>query len=92
MTNEIFDELFTKDFHILSFLYDAKHNNKVSMTQKEIADNFNLSRATVNAIFGRLRKNGFIRNDGSNVGRYILEQRGVQTVKQFRKIVNSLEV
>ena len=85
-------EQFTTDnFHILSYLCEIRgKDDKVSITQQEIAERFDLSRATVNTIFGRLKKNGFIRNDGSNVGRYIIEKRGVQCVKSFRKAMCSI--
>ena len=91
MEDKIFKELFSKDFCVLSFLYDEKHrDDRIAITQQEIAERFDLSRATVNTIFGRLKKNGFIRNDGSNVGRYIIEKRGVQCVKSFRKAMCSI--
>lgn len=88
-----FDQFFTDDFFILSYLYDLKQDGeKVAITQSEIAKHFSLSRATVNTIIGRLKKSEFIEIDGLHVGRYIFKERGLKFIKQFRKALKAMEV
>ena len=78
-------EQFTTDnFRILSYLCKIKgKDDKVSVTQQEIADKFSISRATVNKIIGELKKDGYIKLDGSHIGRYILTKNAILITKTF---------
>jgi DNA-binding IclR family transcriptional regulator len=79
------DQFVTDNFHILSYLCDLKgSDNKVSITQQEIADQFGLSRATVNKIVGELKAEGYIEPDGKHVGRYMITKIAFNVVKTFR--------
>ena len=81
-------EQFTTDnFRILSYLYEIKgKDDKVSVTQQEIADRFSLSRATVNKIIGELKAEGYIELDGKHIGRYVLTPTAINVVKTFDSI------
>ena len=81
-------EQFTTDnFRILSYLCKIKgQDNKVSVTQQEIADKFSLSRATVNKIIGELKADGYIELDGSHIGRYILTKDAILINKTFNAL------
>ena len=79
-------EQFTTDnFRILSYLCEIKgKDDKVSVTQQEIADKFSLSRATVNKIIGELKSEGYIELDGKHIGRYIITKNANALVKAFK--------
>ena len=79
-------EQFTTDnFRILSYLCEIKgKDDKVSVTQQEIADRFSLSRATVNKIIGELKAEGYIELDGKHVGRYIITKNANALIKAFK--------
>lgn len=81
-------EQFTTDnFRILSYLCEIKgQDDKVSVTQQEIADRFSLSRATVNKIIGELKSEGYIEVDGSHIGRYILTKNATLITKTFNAL------
>ena len=83
-------EQFTTDnFRILSYLCKIKgKDNKVSVTQQEIADKFNLSRATVNKIIGELKAEGYIELDGNHIGRYIITKQAMSIIKAFNSASN----
>ena len=78
-------EQFTTDnFRILSYLCKIKgKDDKVSVTQQEIADKFHLSRATVNKIIGELKAEGYIELDGKHIGRYTISKDAIKIVKTF---------
>ena len=82
---------FTNDnFRILAYLYDAKSaNGKVHITQQEVADDLEISRATVNKIMGELRETGYIEQDGKHVGRYILTENALSVIETFRNVGKS---
>lgn len=81
-------QYFTNDnFRTLAYLYDAKGaNGKVHITQQEVADDLEISRATVNKIMGELREAGYIEQDGKHVGRYILTEKALSVIETFRSI------
>jgi DNA-binding IclR family transcriptional regulator len=83
-------EHFTNDsFKALAYLYDVKNRqNKAHVTQQEIADELNLSRVTINRIIGELKVAGYIEQDGSHVGRYIITPYAIKVVESFRNIKN----
>ena len=79
-------EQFTTDnFRILAYICSIKGNDdKVSITQQEIADKFGLSRATVNKIIAELKTEGYIKSDGKHIGRYIITKNANALVKAFK--------
>ena len=78
-------EQFTTDnFHILSYLCEIRgKDDKVSITQQEIADKFDLSRATVNKIISELKSEGYLEQDGSHIGRYVVTKAAIKLVRTF---------
>lgn len=81
-------QYFTNDnFRTLAYLYDVKSgNNKVHITQQEIADDLGISRVTINKIVGELKSSGYLEQDGKHVGRYILTEKAISVVETFRMI------
>lgn len=76
------EQLTTDNFRILAYLCEIKgKDDKVSITQQEIADKFDLSRATVNKIISELKSDGYIEQDGSHIGRYIVMKDALMVVK-----------
>ena len=74
----------TDNFRILSYLCEIKDkDNKVSVTQQEIANKFSLSRATVNKIIGDLKAEGYVEVDGNHIGRYIITKNALIVVKKI---------
>ena len=86
-------EQFTTDnFRILSYLCEIKgKDNKVSVTQQEIADKFSLSRATVNKIIGELKAEGYIEVDGNHIGRYVITKQTISVIKAFNNATNAVK-
>ena len=78
-------EQFTTDnFHILSYLCEIRgKDDKVSITQQEIADKFDLSRATVNKIISELKSEGYLEQDGAHIGRYVVTKAAIKLVRTF---------
>ncbi|MBQ8626125.1 MAG: helix-turn-helix domain-containing protein [Agathobacter sp.] len=83
-------EQFTTDnFRILAYLCTIKGNDdKVSITQQEIADKFGLSRATVNKIIGELKTEGYIQIDGTHIGRYMLTKNALLVYKTMNGLIS----
>ena len=83
-------EQFTTDnFRILTYLCSIRGNDdKVSITQQEIADKFGLSRATVNKIIGELKAEGYIQVDGTHIGRYVLTKNALLIHKTMNGLIS----
>ncbi len=81
------DRFTTDDFRVLAHLYDMQApDGKAYVTQQEVADHLKLNRATINKIMGELKTEGYIKQDGTHNGRYILSDEAVQIVKNFRNV------
>lgn len=81
---------FTNDnFRTLAYLYDIKGNdNRARITQQEIADEMNLSRATVNRIIKQLKDEDYIIQDSVHIGRYLLTDKAISVIETFRSTEN----
>ena len=77
---------FTNDnFRVLSYLYDIRGNdNRARITQQEIADEMDLSRATVNRIIKHLKNEDYIVQDSVHIGRYLLTEKTISVIETFR--------
>lgn len=83
------EQLTTDNFRILAYLCEIKSkDNKVSITQQEIADKFDLSRATVNKIISELKSDGYIEQDGAHLGRYVIRQEAIKLVRALLQFDN----
>lgn len=83
------EKLTTDNFRILAYLCKIKgKDNKVRITQQEIADKFDLSRATVNKIIGELKSEGYLEQDGSHIGRYVLTKDALLVIKTFNTLIS----
>ena len=79
-------ETFTNDnFKILAHLYDIRGNdNYARITQQEIADEMELSRATINRIVKQLKDENYIVQDSVHIGRYLLTEKAISAIETFR--------
>lgn len=79
---------FTNDtFRALAYLYDVRgSDNRARITQQEVADELGISRATINKIMNELKSEGYIEQDGTHVGRYILTNKAILVIKTFRSL------
>jgi len=79
---------FTNDkFKILNYFYEIKtSDNKVYITQQEVADELEISRATINKVVGELKNLGYLEQDGNHLGRYLITDKAVNIIKTFRSI------
>ena len=77
---------FTNDnFKILAHLYDIRGNdNYARITQQEIADEMELSRATINRIVKQLKDENYIIQDSVHIGRYLLTEKAISAIETFR--------
>lgn len=81
------DQFFTDNFLILSHLYNLRDfDNVAHITQQELADGFELSRATVNKIIGELKLSGCIKTDGRHLGRYVITKEAIRIVEILRSV------
>lgn len=79
------DRFTTDDFRVLAHLYDMQTpDGKAYVTQQEVADRLKLNRATINKIMGELKTEGYIKQDGTHNGRYILSDEAIRIVKTFK--------
>ena len=79
-------KIFTNDnFKILAHLYDIRGNdNYARITQQEIADEMELSRATINRIVKQLKDENYIVQDSVHIGRYLLTEKAISAIETFR--------
>ena len=81
-------ELFLNDkYKLLKLLYDNQTmvlNKKViPLTQQEISEALGMSKAKVNSLIGDLQGNGYIVLETR--GKYLLLEKGILMVEDFRK-------
>ena len=81
------DQFFTDNYLILSHLCNLRdYDNIAHITQQELANAFEMSRATVNKIIGDLRWSGYIKPDGRHLGRYIVTKDAVKIVDALKSV------
>ena len=81
------DQFFTNNFLILSHLCNLRdYDNIAHITQQELADVFEISRATVNKIIGDLMLSGYLKTDGRHLGRYVISKEAIRVVEACTSI------
>lgn len=81
------DQFFTNNFLILSYLCNLRdYDNIAHITQQELADRFEMSRATINKIIGDLMLSGYIKPDGRHLGRYVVSKEAVRIVETCKSV------
>ena len=89
---EQLNQFLTDNYHTLSYLYDnSSQDNKISITQQEIADAIGLSRTTVNRIMQELKKDGYLISDDGHPGRYVITQQAVFLLKNLKTVHRTIE-
>lgn len=83
------DRIFvTKKYLVLEFIFDrtvrAKDDSFCPMSQKEIAKDMQISRATLNPIMRELQEKGYVFMTGN--GRYSLSEQAKRLIKQTKKL------
>ena len=81
------DQFFTNNYLVLSHLCNLRdYDNIAHITQQELADSFEMSRATMNKIIGDLMLSGYIKPDGRHLGRYIVSKEAIRIVETVASI------
>ena len=83
-------EFFSNDrFRVLQCMLerqiDVMGKNIVPLSQQDIADVVQLSKKKVNVIIGELKENGYIQQQSSTRGKYLLTDKAVQAVDKIQK-------
>ena len=75
------------NFRTLSYLYDIKgEDNRARITQQEVADALGVSRSTLNKNKKKLKKEGYVEQDGNYMGRYVVTDAAISVIETFRSI------
>ena len=79
---------FTNDnFKVLYYLFKIKGNdNYARITQQEIADELDFSRATINKIIKVLKEEEYIVQDSLHIGRYFVTEKAITVIKLINEI------
>ena len=89
---EQLNQFLTDNYHTLSYLYDnSSQDNKISITQQEIADAIGLSRTTVNRIMQELKKDGYLISDDGHPGRYVITEQAILFLKNVKTVNKAIE-
>ncbi len=64
---------------------DVKGKNIVPLSQQDIADVVQFSKKKVNTIIGELKENGYVQQQSSTRGKYLLTNKAVQAVAKIQK-------
>lgn len=64
---------------------EVKGQTIVPLSQQDIADVVQLSKKKVNTIIGELKENGYIQQQSSTRGKYLLTDRAVYAVAKIQK-------
>ena len=79
---------FTNDnFKVLSYLFEIKgSDNYARITQQEIADELDFSRATINKIIKVLKEEEYIIQDSLHIGRYLITDKAIMVINALKNI------
>ena len=81
------DQFFTNNFLILPHLCNLRdYDNIAHITQQELANAFEISRATVNKIIGDLMLSGYLKQDGRHLGRYVISKEAIRIVETCKSV------
>lgn len=64
---------------------EVKNQTIVPISQQDIADVVQLSKKKVNTIIGELKENGYIQQQSSTRGRYLLTDKAVYAIEKTQK-------
>ena len=89
---EKLDQFLTDNYHVLSYLYDnSTPDNKISITQQEIADAIGLGRTKVNAIMQELKQQGYLVSENGHLGRYLITPQAIILLKNIKTVNKAIE-
>ena len=89
---EKLEQFLTDNYHVLSYLYDnSTPDNKISITQQEIADAIGLGRTKVNAIMQELKQQGYLVSENGHLGRYLITQQAIFLLKNLKTVHRAIE-
>lgn len=89
---EQLNQFLTDNYHTLSYLYDnSSQDNKISITQQEIADAMGISRTTVNRIMQELKKDGYLVSENGHMGRYLITPQAILFLKNVKTVNKAIE-
>lgn len=89
---EKLDQFLTDNYHVLSYLYDnSTPDNKISITQQEIADAIGLGRTKVNSIMQELKQQGYLVSENGHLGRYLITPQAIMLLKNIKTVNKAIE-
>jgi predicted transcriptional regulator len=83
-------EFFSNDrYKILQCMFERQveinGQNVVPLSQQNIADVVQISKKKVNTIIGELKSNGYVQQQSSTRGKYLLTNKAIQVVRKIQK-------
>lgn len=85
------DQFLTDNYYLLSYLYDnSSPDNRICITQQEIADAIGLGRTKVNAIMQELKQQGYLVSENGHLGRYLITPQAIILLKNIKTVNKAL--
>lgn len=89
---EKLEQFFTDNYYVLSYLYDnSSPDNRICISQQEIADAIGLGRTKVNAIMQELKQQGYLVSEHGHMGRYLITPQAVILLKNIKTVNKTIE-
>lgn len=86
------DQFLTDNYYLLSYLYDnSSQDNRICISQQEIADAIGLGRTKVNAIMQELKQQGYLVSEHGHMGRYLITPQAVILLKNIKTVNKIIE-
>lgn len=89
---EKLEQFFTDNYHVLSYLYDnSSPDNRICISQQEIADAIGLGRTKVNSIMQELKQQGYLVSEHGHMGRYLITPQAIILLKNIKTVNKTIE-
>ena len=89
---EKLEQFLTDNYHVLSYLYDnSLQDNRICISQQEIADAIGLGRTKVNAIMQELKQQGYLVSEHGHMGRYLITPQAILLLKNIKTVNKAIE-
>ena len=89
---EKLEQFFTDNYHVLSYLYDnSSPDNRICISQQEIADAIGLGRTKVNSIMQELKQQGYLVSEHGHMGRYLITPQAILLLKNIKTVNKAIE-
>lgn len=86
------DQFLTDNYYLLSYLYDnSSPDNRICISQQEIADAIGLGRTKVNSIMQELKQQGYLVSEHGHMGRYLITPQAIILLKNIKTVNKAIE-